>query len=515
MRSEAANPASATLVPAAQYLRMSTEHQQYSIANQSATIALYAAAHGIGIVRSFSDEGKSGTTIKGRRALQDLLAVVKSGNADFNLVLVYDVSRWGRFPDADEAAHYEFLCKNAGIGVQYCAEQFTNDNSTASTLLKALKRAMAGEYSRELSVRTMEGRRRVAVMGYWGGGCAPFGLQRQIVSHDGRSKECLSTGQWKSIKTDRVVLRPGAPEEIETVQRAFELYVDDKKTRREIAEILNLRYCLWGATPWDQTKVLKLLRNPVYKGAYAFSKNRLRKDLPRKQWLIHEHAFSAIIPEAQWNEANERLMRETTRPVDSEMLRGLRRLWKREGKINSDLINAARDVPSAPAYAQHFGSLNEAYKLIGYPIKHGLGYIHEINLTRRLRENVFDQICSQIQAIGGTAERVSSPERIVINGNIRAKVKLTTGHLYRLCFGQTRWILFLEKEPSTDIQIFARLEPPNREILDYFVIPAISQLRSVFRPKRENHPPFLDLYHFTTLETLVQAFARVSITEAS
>jgi DNA invertase Pin-like site-specific DNA recombinase len=50
---------------------MSTEHQQYSIANQSAAIALYAAAHNIGIVRSFVDEGKSGTSkTLGRRSGQ-------------------------------------------------------------------------------------------------------------------------------------------------------------------------------------------------------------------------------------------------------------------------------------------------------------------------------------------------------------------------------------------------------------------------------------------------------------
>jgi len=75
--------ASNQLLPAAQYMRMSTEHQQYSIANQSAAIALYAAAHNIGIVRSFVDEGKSGTTIKGRRALQELIQIVQSGAADF------------------------------------------------------------------------------------------------------------------------------------------------------------------------------------------------------------------------------------------------------------------------------------------------------------------------------------------------------------------------------------------------------------------------------------------------
>ena len=87
MPSQPANTPSTHLLRAAQYLRMSTDRQQYSTVNQSAAIALYAAAHNIGIVRSFVDEGKSGTTIKGRKALQELLRTVESGTADFDLIL--------------------------------------------------------------------------------------------------------------------------------------------------------------------------------------------------------------------------------------------------------------------------------------------------------------------------------------------------------------------------------------------------------------------------------------------
>jgi len=86
------------LSPAAEYLRMSRGYQQYSITNQSAAIALYAAARNIGIIRSFVDSGRSGTTIKKRSGLQALLNIVQAGQADFNEILVYDVSRWGRLP---------------------------------------------------------------------------------------------------------------------------------------------------------------------------------------------------------------------------------------------------------------------------------------------------------------------------------------------------------------------------------------------------------------------------------
>jgi DNA invertase Pin-like site-specific DNA recombinase len=137
---------------AAQYVRMSTEHQQYSTNNQSDKIRDYASKRGIEIVKTYIDEGKSGLSIFGRAGLQKLLSDVESSRADFNLILVYDISRWGRFQDPDEGANYECICRRAGIQVTYCAEQFENDGSSVSTIVMAIKRAMAGEYRRELSV---------------------------------------------------------------------------------------------------------------------------------------------------------------------------------------------------------------------------------------------------------------------------------------------------------------------------------------------------------------------------
>ena len=126
---------------AAQYVRMSTEHQQYSTHNQADKILEYAERRGIEIVRTYADEGKSGLSIGGRASLQKLIADVESGVADFTLILVYDVSRWGRFQDADESAYYEYICKRQGISVAYVAEQFENDGSPVSTIVKGVKRA--------------------------------------------------------------------------------------------------------------------------------------------------------------------------------------------------------------------------------------------------------------------------------------------------------------------------------------------------------------------------------------
>src|SRR4030095_6537072 len=190
---------------AAEYVRMSTEHQRYSTENQSEAIREYAARRDIEIVRTYADEGKSGLRLEGRNALKRLIADVLSGQADFTTILVYDVSRWGRFQDPDEGGHYEFICKNAGIKVQYCAEQFDNDGSPVSTIVKGVKRAMAGEYSRELSAKVFAGQCRLIELGFRQGGSPGFGLRRCLRDQSGEQKGVLAPGEQKSIQTDRVI----------------------------------------------------------------------------------------------------------------------------------------------------------------------------------------------------------------------------------------------------------------------------------------------------------------------
>lgn len=102
-------------IPVAQYLRMSTDHQKYSFYNQTIAIKAYADANNFAVIQTYSDSAKSGLMLKNRTALRQLLQDVVGGNAVFKAVLVYDISRWGRFQDTDESAYYEFLCKSSGI----------------------------------------------------------------------------------------------------------------------------------------------------------------------------------------------------------------------------------------------------------------------------------------------------------------------------------------------------------------------------------------------------------------
>jgi DNA invertase Pin-like site-specific DNA recombinase len=211
-------------VLAAQYVRMSTDQQQYSLDNQALAIREYAEQHNMVIVRTYSDAGKTGLTLSERPGLKQLIEDVERRSPGYSIVLVYDVSRWGRFQDADESAYYEYRCRQANIAVHYCAEQFANDGSAIAALLKALKRAMAAEYSRELSVKVFAGQARLTELGFRQGGQAGYGFRRLLVDQNLNPKFVLSIGEEKSIATDRVVLMPrpaarnrGGPRDIRAV----------------------------------------------------------------------------------------------------------------------------------------------------------------------------------------------------------------------------------------------------------------------------------------------------------
>jgi DNA invertase Pin-like site-specific DNA recombinase len=221
---------------------MSTERQEYSITNQLAAIKEYARLHDFEIVRTYSDEAKSGIDLAHRPALQQLLDDVSARAVDYEVILVLDVSRWGRFQDIDESAYYEFHCKRAGVRVHYCAEPFSNnDPSMIATLLKAIKRAMAGEYLRELSAKVHAGHCRIAQEGFKPGGTAGYGLRRLMVSRDGSPKCILGHGEHKSLSTDRVVYIPGPPEEVAIVRQIYSWYLDDDLSAPAIARLLNER----------------------------------------------------------------------------------------------------------------------------------------------------------------------------------------------------------------------------------------------------------------------------------
>ena len=344
-------------IPAAQYVRMSTEDQRYSIDNQISGIGEYAAKHGFTIVQTYADSGKSGLVLKHRKALVKLLRDVLNGNIDYKAILVYDISRWGRFQDADESAYYEFICKSAGVPVHYCAEQFPNDSTLASTLVKAIKRSMAAEFSRELGIKVFNGKKRLVQQGCWVGGEAGYGYQRLMVSADGKRKLPMKLGEHKSLTTDRVVLIPGSKKEVMTVRYMFQLAARKRLGTSEIARHMNESGMLFQDHLWSNVQVSNMLTNPKYAGwnVWARRSSKLQGKIikmPPEAWIVKPEAFPALIDQATFDRVQKNVIRKADRVWSNEELKKkLRQLLAAKGRLSESIILRARGMCS-PEYAK-------------------------------------------------------------------------------------------------------------------------------------------------------------------
>ncbi len=492
-----------TAIRAAMYVRMSTEHQQYSTENQSDVIREYAAKRGIEIVRTFADAGKSGLRLDGRDALKQMFGAVTGGSADFEAILAYDVSRWGRFQDSDESAYYEYICKRAGITVHYCAEQFENDGSIASNIVKTVKRAMAGEYSRELSTKVFQGQCRLIELGYRQGGPAGFGLRRMLVDEKGSPKGELGIGEKKSIQTDRVILVPGPEDEVATVRRVYRLFLDEGRTEREIARALNADGIPTDrGTPWTRGTVHELLTNEKYIGNNVFNrvsfklkKKRVRN--PPEVWVRDDEAFEPIVDEAAFHTVRGIILARHRRVSDDEMLERLRGILEQRGKLSGVLIDEIDDMPSAAAYRHRFGSLLRAYQLVGFSPERDYAFLAANQRLRTVYPQLVERVVRALGAAGARVDRDRATDLITVNEQLRVSIVLSRYEVTPT--GSPRWTIRFDRGLDPDLTIAVRMDASNEAALDYYLLPSLDVRQERLRVADQNFFG-IDAYRYESLD---------------
>jgi DNA invertase Pin-like site-specific DNA recombinase len=458
-------------IPAAQYLRMSTDHQRYSIANQCVAIRNYADHRGMVIVRTYADEGKSGLDAAGRDAFLRLIADVESGQADFRAILVFDVSRWGRFQNTDASAFYEYLCTRAGIPVVYCFESFDNDGSPLATLIKNIKRSMDGEYSRVLSAKVYAGQCRLAEMGYFQGGPPGYGLRRCLIGPNGEAKGILEPGEQKNLRGDRVVLVAGPPAEARRVRQIFSAYVDKDFSEGAIAQWLNGQGIPTDlGRPWTRQSVHNVLTNERYLGRALYNRRtaKLKQKSARNApalWIRREGMFKPIVDERLFERA-QALLAFRSHCDDATMLRLLRELYERIGSVSVAIIDQQDGMPCAATYRVRFGSLPKAYALAGLEADRDYAYI---DLKRRLRARgaiATDQITNTLESAG--CEVVRSVGKLICHD---MAVTLTVVRCGKGPDGKPQWRLPKAPPSAPDFLIIVRMAVGNCDPLDYYLIP--------------------------------------------
>lgn len=472
MADSAKNVAASSPIAVAQYLRMSTEKQVYSPANQAAAIAAYAQANGMTIVCTYSDEGRSGLRLEGRRALQRLLEDVQSGSIRFEAILVLDVSRWGRFQNADESAYYEYLCLRHGVRVIYVAEPFAADGSPLSAMLKGLKRSMAGEYSRELSNKVFAGQCRLVKAGYRMGGPPGYGLRRQLIDAEGKPKTVLRPGERKAVMSDRIRIVLGPIEEVRVVRWIFKQSAAGVPSNA-IVRKLNAKGVLNQAgRKWSFNGLRELLDDERYIGTLVFGKTtqaigRIKGSRSPDREVRVPNAFPALISRDLFDAAKAAREVRNQKPTTQGMLDGMKAIQHRHGRITSRLLDTSPETPTAQAYLRRFGSLRAAYRQIGYQPTRDLHFGDIRDQIRPWRQSILMFVMALLSDDGATVVRDGWV--LEIDGVWTLSVRLMQSSRYH---GHDRWEVRPSRR-SVDIVLGARMPPSGSGPLDYLVLPRI------------------------------------------
>lgn len=487
---------------AACYIRMSTEHQNYSPEHQIKAISEYATAHGLEIVRHYHDLGRSGLHINNRPALQSLIDDVQCGRSDFDVVLAYDVSRWGRFQDVDESAYYEFICRRAHIQVLYCAEQFENDGSALSSLIKSLKRAMAAEYSRELSAKVFSAQCTFIDKGFKAGGRAGYGLRRMLCGRDGQTKGTLMFGDRKALADDRVVLVLGPPVEVAIVRKIYDWYLNEKLGDTAISRRLNamkVPTALGGA--WVAADVLNILTNEKYVGNLTYnrhsSKLRTSKVInPPGLWKRKVGAFQGIVSAEVLRAAVIERTRRHRRWTANELLDVLRYLYQTHGRVSQRLISAQDGGPHPKCFTLRFGSMANAYARAGIPETKFEKVVETNRKMRLVHKSIVEEIELHVEGTGGSALTGPTHGSILINGQIKLRVQVVRSRADSR--GQLRWRFGAAWTPMPDFALFALLTKANDAVEGYYLMPKNVCERGAQMLRAETRSEWAE-YRFETL----------------
>jgi DNA invertase Pin-like site-specific DNA recombinase len=459
---------------AAAYVRMSTAAQDCSIQHQLDAIGAYATERGLVVVRTFVDAGRSGLKLDNRPGLLSLLDEVTGSHCGFSVVVVYDVSRWGRFQDVDESAYYEHLCRRSGVSVVYCAESFAADGTPMGALLKGIKRIMAAEFSRELGAKVLAAQSRFSRMGYKQGGKAGYALSRVSVAADGAGRTPLGPGERKSALTDRVALVPGPPSEVAMVRRIFQHYVEHGLSDGRIAALLRKE----GASrmpgvPWSAIAVRRILVNPRYCGDLLYNRTtrRMGKAISGNHaadWICCHDALPPIVERTVFERAQEIRRLSARGPQREAVLQQLRTLYERHGTISIQLCRRDPAIPGGHAIVALFGGYLRAYAAAGLPpLGTATGALHH-RTSRLLATKLLDEVRRYAVLAGGTVAATAWNNIVLLNGKVLVKVAVAA--CCRNAAGLSRWRIPLRLAIPADFVLCGLMDPGNKGIVRYVLL---------------------------------------------
>jgi len=338
------------------YVRRSTDRQEQSIPDQKKALKDYATEYGLQLGKFYIDDAISGTSTLGRKAFQQMIEDAERPTRKFDLIVVYDVKRFGRI-DNDEAGYYRHRLRTHGVEVRYVSENFNGDST--DDLLRPVKQWQARQESKDLSKVTIRGLLSKSETGHWMGGTPPYGYDllyenadgkflfilrympdgsKQILDKKGKLTRTLVRSESLNIsKQDHARLTPSSPERVEVIKRIFKMYAEQDKGFKSLAYTLNVEDIPTARGPqwshiysgtWTDTTIRAILVNPLYAGDMVWNRRTdarfhrissgraIDRDsvhgarlVPndKSDWIVVRDAHPALITRRLFQQARQRL----------------------------------------------------------------------------------------------------------------------------------------------------------------------------------------------------------------
>lgn len=275
------------------YTRVSTTMQidGYSLDAQKIKMKAFCDYNEYEIAGEYEDAGKSGKSIEGRIAFNQMMDDIKSGKDEVSYVLVFKLSRFGRNA-ADVLATLQVM-QDFGVNL-ICVEDGIDSSKDAGKLMISVLSAVAEIERENIRVQTMEGRMQKAREGKWNGGFAPYGYS-------------LIDGKLEVNEEEAVAIR-----------MIFDQYVNTDLGENGIAKYLENHGIHKiarqnGKNPlFDAALIRRIIQNPVYSGKISYGRRRTEKvhgtrneyrQVKKDDYLLVDGLHKALVSEEVWEQA--------------------------------------------------------------------------------------------------------------------------------------------------------------------------------------------------------------------
>lgn len=275
------------------YTRVSTTMQidGYSLDAQKTKMKAFCDYNEYEIAGEYEDAGKSGKSIEGRIAFNQMMDDIKSGKDEVSYVLVFKLSRFGRNA-ADVLATLQVM-QDFGVNL-ICVEDGIDSSKDAGKLMISVLSEVAEIERENIRVQTMEGRMQKAREGKWNGGFAPYGYS-------------LIDGKLEVNEEEAVAIRT-----------IFDQYVNTDLEANGIAKYLENHGIHKiarqnGTNPlFDAALIRRIIQNPVYSGKISYGRRRTEKvhgtrneyrQVRKDDYLLVDGLHEALVSEEVWEQA--------------------------------------------------------------------------------------------------------------------------------------------------------------------------------------------------------------------